>query len=265
MPMDDTPCSITDPQKKYIVGLVDKKDLRGNNRYMPTHEQLLYLRAGDYSQLSKLKASKVIEQLLKLNDKPIEPVAQSLPQGATSDVDTTYTLVVAAGVDPFPNATPVQALDKEGAPNPRKAQVDKLTALEEQVADGNHYYFIVDPTQVDGNNNGELFFKVSKPEPPSRYAGRVFIETRGGDFHYPVKDYTRRIAILTEILKDPVKAMNEYGIRLGVCGNCGRTLTARDSRLRGIGPICAEQLMMQDAQATDDQLALLTKLGIRKS
>jgi hypothetical protein len=95
-------------------------------------------------------------------------------------------------------------------------------------------YFIVDPTTGE-----ERFFKVDKPEPPSRWAGRTFVSVQASDDFYPVKDRERREAILAEIAKDPVNSMNEYGIRLGACGRCGRTLTNIDSRLRGLGPVCA--------------------------
>lgn len=104
-------------------------------------------------------------------------------------------------------------------------------------------YFITDPT--DGV---EKFVHVS-------------IAVRASDDLYPIKDEAHREAIMREILKAPIDAMNEYGIRLGVCGNCGRTLTRRDSRLRGLGPICAERL---SAIPTQEQLDTLKRLGLKK-
>ena len=122
-------------------------------------------------------------------------------------------------------------------------------------------YFIIDPF-----DNEEKFVRVNKPEPPSRWSGYTFIDSQGGDYFYPVRDIKHKIAILKAIAVDPINAMNEYGMRLGACGNCGRTLTARDSRLRGIGPICADKLFEEGliGQATDEQLDWLDKLGLRK-
>jgi hypothetical protein len=260
MALDETPGSITEPQSKYIAGLVDKKDMRGNERWTPTHEQLLYLRAGDYSAMSKDQADKAIKKLLMLNDRIVEehPLnsfdelaqakPQSLPAGATSDED---------------EPPPVPVLETRD-PVHHNELVGRLTELEAQVDEG--YYFIVNPNLADHHdrNNGERFYHVSKGKEGTRWEGYTFVESRGGDFLYKVRDVKERIAILETIAQDPVTAMNEYGMRLGVCGCCGRTLTARDSRLRGIGPICAARLMMEDAQATPDQLDMLTKLGIRK-
>lgn len=122
-------------------------------------------------------------------------------------------------------------------------------------------YFIIDP--FDGK---EKFVKVDKPEPPSRWAGRTFVSSQASDYFYPVKDVKHKVAILKAIAVDPINAMNEYGIKLGVCGNCGRTLTAVDSRLRGIGPICADRLFEEGliGQATDEQIDIPKRLGLKK-
>jgi hypothetical protein len=121
-------------------------------------------------------------------------------------------------------------------------------------------YFIIDPF-----DDAEKFVKVDKPEPPSRWSGYTFISSQASDYFYKVKDVKHKIAILKAIAVDPINAMNEYGIRLGVCGNCGRTLTAVDSRLRGIGPICAEKLFDEGliGQATDEQVDILRQLGLK--
>jgi len=232
--MDESPGSATERQISYIAGLSDKKDLRDTRL---NEEQRKFLQDGSQlHQLSKAQASKVIELLLKLNDKPVEP---AIPQVEVVPTDSEVG-----------DTTPVQQLNNG-------ARETHATKLDDQVKAG--YYFIVDPT-----NNEERFFHVSKGKEGSRWEGYTFLDVRGGDFLYKIKDPAHREAVYKEILKDPVTAMNEYGIRLGVCGNCGRTLTARDSRLRGIGPICAAQLMMEDSQASDAQLDMLRQLGIKK-
>lgn len=239
MPMDDTPGSISDPQAKYIRDLVAQKDLNGNDRWLPTQAQREYLLAGDYSAMSKLKASNAIGNLLKLNDKPAEPAVEIAIEPNVEHVE------VAGAIEDYA-PTPVQGLETAAA---------KTTDNTPEAG----FYFIVDPT-----NGEERFFHVSKGKEGTRWEGYTFLETRGGDYTYPVKNEEHRKAVFAAIQVDPVTAMNEYGIRLGACGVCGRTLTARDSRLRGIGPICAQQLMMRDAQATPDQISMLEQLGIKK-
>lgn len=117
----------------------------------------------------------------------------------------------------------------------------KLAAVEvsEKVDDDNvsaGRYFIVDPT-----DNVEKFFKVDKPD-DGKWKGYTFLHVQASDDFYPIKDKAHREAVIAEIAKDPVTAMNEYGIRLGRCGKCGRTLTHIDSRLRGLGPVCAGRM-----------------------
>lgn len=115
-------------------------------------------------------------------------------------------------------------------------------------------YFVVDPT--DGV---EKFIKVDKPEPPSRWAGRTFFSVQASDDFYPLKDRAHIKAITEEIAKDPIEAMNQYGIRLGVCGRCGRTLTRLDSRLRGMGPVCADIVL---GTASEEDVQTLEQLGL---
>jgi len=116
------------------------------------------------------------------------------------------------------------------------------------------YYFIVDPT--DGV---EKFYRINKPQ-QGKWKGYTFVDVQASDYFYPVKNRQHREAILAEIAKDPITATNQYGIRLGRCGVCGRTLTNRDSRLAGIGPICGPRLRRYYAIAlTPEDIALLMK------
>jgi hypothetical protein len=121
---------------------------------------------------------------------------------------------------------------------------DKPTPLVSQQitdADGSHsskasHYFVVDPT--DGK---EKFVT-------------IWMSVRASDDMYPVTNPEHRNQLIQEVAKDPVQAMNAYGEKLGICGRCGRTLTDRDSRLRGIGPVCAQKIAMI---RTPEQDALL--------
>lgn len=120
------------------------------------------------------------------------------------------------------------------------------------------YFFIIDPTEPDPDKV-EKFFRVRHGRKDTRWEGYAFLDVQASDFFYPVRDPRRRAEIFKVILKDPVSAMNEYGMRLGRCGVCNRTLTDRHSILRGIGPICAERL-----GPTTEQESMLRRLGLIK-
>jgi len=116
------------------------------------------------------------------------------------------------------------------------------------------YYFVIDPF-----DDKEKFYRVQKGKENTRWEGYTFLHVQASDDFYPVKDKEKREAIFKEIAKDPIKSMNEYGMRIGRCGVCGRTLTDRHSILRGIGPICAAKL-----GPTQEQMDLLNRLGLIK-
>lgn len=134
----------------------------------------------------------------------------------------------------------------------RNAATSTTAAELPKVREG--YFFIIDPT-----NGEERFFRVTHGKPGGRWEGYVFLDVQASDYFYAIKDRTHREAVLAEIAKDEVKAMNEYGLRLGRCGVCNRTLTDRHSILRGIGPICAGKL-----GPTDEQERILRQLGLVK-
>ena len=80
------------------------------------------------------------------------------------------------------------------------------------------------------------FFEVSTPT-EGRWAGYVFLTEQAGGEFYPIRDNRRRKMILDAINDDP-DSLARYGRELGYCGACGRELTTKESRLRGIGPVC---------------------------
>lgn len=104
-----------------------------------------------------------------------------------------------------------------------------LSSLEAKVPEG---YFAV--MLADDRLH---FFKVDKPD-TGRWKGYTFVKEQASDTLYPVKSPKRREGILEAIAKDPGEAMLRYGLELGKCGHCGRTLTNEESREAGIGPIC---------------------------
>jgi hypothetical protein len=86
-----------------------------------------------------------------------------------------------------------------------------------------------------------LFFKVAHGKPEGRWAGWVFIDAQASDELWAIKNPDRKLSILAAIGNDIPAAMALYGIELGKCGHCGRTLTS-EWRKRGIGPICASKM-----------------------
>jgi hypothetical protein len=82
------------------------------------------------------------------------------------------------------------------------------------------------------------FFHVRHGKENTRWAGFVFIDIQASDDTYPLKDRNRKARVLALIAADLETALRRYGQELGVCGDCGRTLTDPDSRAYGIGPVC---------------------------
>lgn len=218
MPMDNTPGSVSLPQKSLILKLSNEKDISG----LSDEQRSWLANESNLDHLSKLRASDIITKLLTLPKVPTQP----------AETTTATTTILKPVVNPTTG----------------KVEVERVA---ENVPD-QAYYFIVDPT-----TGRESFFRVQKGKQGTRWEGYTFLAIQASDDFYAVKDPVRRQTIFDEILKDPINAMNEYGIRLGQCGMCGRTLTDRDSRLRGIGPICAAKI-----PATSEQLGLLAQLGL---
>jgi hypothetical protein len=117
------------------------------------------------------------------------------------------------------------------------------------------YYFVVDPS-----DDKEKFFRVSKGKEGTRWEGYRFLSVQASDYFYPIRDNRHREIVFEAISIDPIDSMNQYGIRLGRCGVCNRILTDRDSRLRGIGPICAARLHNPTTLQEDDIINQLRML-----
>lgn len=82
------------------------------------------------------------------------------------------------------------------------------------------------------------FYRVTKGK--GAWAGRTFVEAQASDDHYPVRNPVKRVQILAAIEADPM-AERRYGMELGKCSRCGRTLTDETSRSYGIGPECRKK------------------------
>lgn len=91
---------------------------------------------------------------------------------------------------------------------------------------------------VIGDNGEWEFYRVTERS-TSRWSTRrelVLMKQAGDRFNFMSRE--AKDAIATKINADPKAAMKEYGVRLGMCGVCGRSLTDPESRSRGIGPDC---------------------------
>lgn len=119
-------------------------------------------------------------------------------------------------------ALPETADDASAAIDRGKAAVSTIRAQRDQAVsagfytDGDGVFWLVQISQ----NTGRPYTKV--------WNGESFSHDSGGIRElYAVG----RRATLAEA--------EEFGVRFGVCGECGRTLTNEESIRRGIGPICA--------------------------
>lgn len=157
-----------------------------------------------------------------------------------------------------PNAVPAQlaAFNRDGRVMPGTAHPDNLAKstdptpeitaklasefraryvdpeLEAKVPDGRY------AITVDGVTR---FFRVRKVT-KGQYAGRTFVDRQAGDEEFPVRFSGERTKILIAIAKDVKASAIRYGRELGVCSQCGRTLTNPDSIEAGIGPVCLSRL-----------------------
>lgn len=93
---------------------------------------------------------------------------------------------------------------------------------------------------VPNDDNSISFFKVDVPE-TGKWAGYTFVTRQVSD------DFLRMSRRQQDEAKQAIRefgfeaATRLYGLELGVCGVCGRTLTSETSLGAGIGPVCADK------------------------
>lgn len=86
------------------------------------------------------------------------------------------------------------------------------------------------------------FYRIDKPQ-QGRWAGYVFLKIQSSDDEFSVKSAARQMAVYSAILDAGVKESSAlYGVSIGSCGVCGRTLTDAQSIASGIGPVCASKM-----------------------
>lgn len=118
----------------------------------------------------------------------------------------------------------------------------------------NGHYAILEYAPVEGMENvidedGKpvmeptwKFYKVNQGKEGSKWEGFTFLDIQAGDDYHPIRNVSHKTLILSTIQGNPEKAMADYGLQLGACGVCMRTLTNPESIERGIGPKCAMKM-----------------------
>ncbi len=80
--------------------------------------------------------------------------------------------------------------------------------------------------------NATRFYKLRESKRGKRYlVAQVSDEER-------MVPWGEALIVARAIAADPMAAMLRYGVEIGSCGHCGRTLTNDESRALGIGPKC---------------------------
>lgn len=75
-----------------------------------------------------------------------------------------------------------------------------------------------------------------------RWKGYTFVKAQASDELHNIRNPKARLEILTAIAADVRGALVRYGMEIGKCGVCHRTLTDPISRTYGIGPKCRGDL-----------------------
>jgi len=115
----------------------------------------------------------------------------------------------------------------------RDSQFSQLKEVLPDVPDG---YYAID---IDGTVK---FYRLDTGKDTGRWAGFRFLSVQASDDFHPIKGLDTKRRVLEAILKQkPEEAAKRYGIEIGSCGVCGRTLTDETSRAYGIGPVCRDK------------------------
>lgn len=115
----------------------------------------------------------------------------------------------------------------------RKAQVTEVAKEADNVPAGRY--------AIERTEGKIEFYKIEKGKAGTRWEGFTFVKVQASDEVYPVKSPVERNDILAHIADDIPAAMALYGVEIGKCGHCHRTLTS-EWRKKGIGPVCVEKM-----------------------
>jgi hypothetical protein len=94
---------------------------------------------------------------------------------------------------------------------------------------------------VTGNDGQTVFVKVDRPT-EGQWKGRIFVKVQASETYHRT-DRRTADTLLGKIAADGIEASRtRYGVELGHCWRCGRTLTNDRTRAAGIGDDCAGKL-----------------------
>lgn len=130
---------------------------------------------------------------------------------------------------------PVAEVVIERAPAGGAAELTNLLAsLHESIPAHPDRGMILRRYAVDGFDTGNAvrFYKLRESKRGKRYlVAQLSDEER-------MVPFGEALIVARRIAADPMAAMLRYGVEIGACGHCGRTLTNDESRAYGIGPKC---------------------------
>lgn len=85
-----------------------------------------------------------------------------------------------------------------------------------------------------------VFYRVRRPI-TGKYAGRTYVDRYSSDSVVRMP-WGEAADVLDAIARNPLQSAILYGQRTERCGICHRKLTKKESRERGIGPVCASRM-----------------------
>lgn len=83
------------------------------------------------------------------------------------------------------------------------------------------------------------FYQVQSGSKDTKWEGHRFLKIQASDEWYPYRG--DKSSVIASIQQNPQAAAKLYGIEIGACGICNRTLTDETSRAIGLGPVCRER------------------------
>lgn len=219
------PGTATQPQINFICDLMAKKNLFADPQFFDAinamdhgeYEQYLISIKAGLPHVSKARASQIIDKL------------KALPKNSDAERSRSNDAEPWSVVD-------INTLAQMGQPSEPGSE---LYAMLGQDDSGNDLivprgsYAIHTPTR-DGNPI--TFLSVWISDDGSRWSVKMY----SSDELMPLRRATQYEYLLV-LSADPEYSAKLYGLNRKRCGICHRKLTRKDSRERGIGPVCAER------------------------
>lgn len=205
--------SMTDPQRTYLLGLLDEREIDADAEA----QMRARIEAGD---VTKSRASNWIGRL-KEKPKRAAPI--------TTGWHPVMVQEVGQG-DEEPSEFGIMARGKKTHTDPYG---------EEVVPSGRYAIETKDLPWNVGMVNDTNFYRVYVFRPDEKPDEVWWIVKQQVSDDMIKVPRARQFDVLTAIAKDPAEASARYGAEFKRCGVCGRGLTNDESRERGIGPICA--------------------------